>query len=104
MFPWTQTLALPSSGLGGPMIVLFPPRYSRSADLLWVAGLYVLAKIAEALDTSILETTRLVSGHTLKHLIAALAVYGVLRMLVKRSGCSNEAWLAVSRKVKAVRL
>lgn len=66
------------------MIFLFPPRYSRSADLLWVTALYALAKLAEALDARILAASRLVSGHTLKHLIAALAVYWVLRMLVKR--------------------
>jgi hypothetical protein len=79
--------------LVGLILVLFPPRYSHSGDLLGVAGLYVLAKIAEALDARILGATRFISGHTLKHLIAALAVYGVLRMLVKRSGCPNESWL-----------
>jgi hypothetical protein len=90
--------------LVGLIIVLFPPRYSRSADLLWVAGLYVLAKMAEALDARIWGATRFVSGHTLKHLIAALAVYCVLRMLVKRWGYVNEAWLALGQKVKAARL
>jgi hypothetical protein len=70
--------------LVGLILFLFPPRYSRSADLLWVAVLYALAKVAEALDARILAASRLVSGHTLKHLIAALAVYWALRMLVKR--------------------
>jgi len=68
----------------GLILGLFPPHYSRSADLLWAAVLYVLAKVAEALDARFLAASRLVSGHTLKHLIAALAVYWVLRMLVKR--------------------
>jgi len=68
-----------------PIIFLFPPRYSRSDDLLWVAVLYALAKVAEALDARILAASRLVSGHTLKHLIAALAVYWALWMLVKRA-------------------
>jgi hypothetical protein len=75
--------------LVGLMIFLFPPRYSRSADLLWVTVLYALAKVAEALDARILAPSRLVSGHTLKHLIAALAVYWVLRMLVKRQPPSH---------------
>lgn len=70
-------------------LALFPPRYNRSADLLWAAGLYSLAKVAEALDAQILAASRIVSGHTLKHLIAALAVYWVLRMLVKRSIASR---------------
>jgi hypothetical protein len=89
--------------LVGLIIFLFPPRYSRSADLLWATGLYVLAKFAEAQDANIWTATRFISGHTLKHLIAALAVYWVLRMLVKRSGYSNEAWLALSRKAKPAR-
>ena len=71
------------------MIFLFPARYSRSADLLWVTVLYALAKVAEALDARILAASRLVSGHPLKHLIAALAVYWVLRMLVKRQPLSH---------------
>jgi hypothetical protein len=86
--------------LVGLIIVLFPPRYSRSSDLLWVVALYVLAKLAEALDARIWGATRFISGHTLKHLVAALAVYWVLRMLVKRSGYRNEAWSALSQKVK----
>ena len=72
----------------GLVLVLFPPRYTRSLDLLWVTGLYVLAKIAEALDRPVFAITGFVSGHTLKHLIAAVAVYWVLRMLQKRSALS----------------
>lgn len=68
------------------LLVLFPPRYTRSLDLLWVMGFYLLAKAAEALDRPIFALTGFVSGHTVKHLIAAVAVYWVLRMLQKRSG------------------
>jgi len=75
--------------LVGLMMFLFPPRYSRNADLLWVTVLYALAKVAEALDAGVLAASRLVSGHTLKHLIAALVVYWVLRMLVKRQPPSH---------------
>ena len=66
------------------MIWLFPPRYRRTADLLWVIGIYALAKAAEALDQPIMSLTKTVSGHTLKHLIAAVAVLWLLRMLAKR--------------------
>ena len=68
----------------GLMICLFPPRYSRNTDLLWVVGIYGLAKIAEATDRPILNTTGFISGHTLKHLIAAVAVFWLLRMLSRR--------------------
>jgi hypothetical protein len=75
--------------LVGALLCLFPARYSRGADLLWAAGLYGLAKVAEALDARIFAVTHFVSGHTLKHLLAAFAVYWVLRMLVIRTPVRN---------------
>ncbi|BCX88594.1 hypothetical protein MIN45_P0963 [Methylomarinovum tepidoasis] len=41
--------------------------------LIWALGWYGLAKLAEWLDGGILRWTGLISGHTLKHLLAALA-------------------------------
>lgn len=67
------------------MIGLFPPRYGHTADWFWVVGIYALAKAAEALDQPIMSLTKVVSGHTLKHLIAAVAVFWLLRMLARRS-------------------
>jgi Ceramidase len=72
------------------MMILFQSRYSRSRDLLWVAVFYALAKILEALDARIYAWLGWVSGHTLKHIAATVAVYWVYRMLAKRS------WLTVS--------
>jgi hypothetical protein len=64
--------------------LLLPSRYTRGRDLAMVAGLYVLAKILEAMDRPIFELGHIVSGHTLKHLAAAGAGYWILRMLRKR--------------------
>jgi len=64
--------------------LLLPTRYTRGRDLAIVAGLYVLAKILEMLDRPIFEFGHIVSGHTLKHLVAAAAGYWILRMLQKR--------------------
>jgi hypothetical protein len=65
--------------------LLLPPRYTRGTDLLWVVGFYALAKILETWDRQVFALTwRSVSGHTLKHLAAAMAGYWVLRMLMKR--------------------
>jgi hypothetical protein len=65
--------------------LLLPPKYTRSADLGWVAGFYVLAKILEIADRQVFALTgRTVSGHTLKHLAAAAAGYWILRMLKRR--------------------
>lgn len=69
------------------MMILFRSRYSRGRDLLWVAGFYALAKVLEALDAQIYAGLVWISGHTLKHIAATVAVYWVYRMLAKRS-CS----------------
>ncbi|HEX8893989.1 MAG TPA: hypothetical protein VF783_11735 [Terriglobales bacterium] len=66
------------------IVLLLPPRYTRSSDLALVAGFYVLAKVLETLDKPIFELGHIVSGHTLKHLAAATAGYWILRMLQKR--------------------
>lgn len=66
------------------LLALFPPRYTRSGDLLAVLGLYALALALEWLDRPIFGLTGSVSGHTIKHLLAALAGYWVLRHLLCR--------------------
>ena len=63
----------------------------RPADghprLLWAGlGGYVLAKLCEALDRPIFAATgELVSGHTLKHLAAAVGVGLIARMIARRA-------------------
>jgi hypothetical protein len=72
------------------MIVLFPPRYTRAGDFIGAGILYGLAKVAEHFDQAIYEATgRVVSGHTLKHLLAAAAIYWMLRMLKLRTPTSD---------------
>ncbi|MFQ5961863.1 MAG: hypothetical protein ACE5MG_10750, partial [Candidatus Methylomirabilales bacterium] len=66
------------------MLLLFPPRYTRTADLFGVVGWYVLAKIFELFDGQIFALGGFVSGHTLKHLASAMAAYWILRMLRTR--------------------
>jgi hypothetical protein len=55
------------------MLWLFPARYNRGGDIVVVLVIYGAAKIFEALDARILAMGGVVSGHTLKHLVAALA-------------------------------
>ncbi len=66
------------------LMLIFPPRYTRAPDLLVALGFYAMAKIFEVLDARIFALGHVVSGHTLKHLLAAFCVYWVLRMLEKR--------------------
>jgi hypothetical protein len=55
------------------MAVLQPSRYTRGNDIYWVFAAYVLAKLLELFDREFLALGNLVSGHTLKHLAAAVA-------------------------------
>lgn len=67
------------------LIAAFPARHSHRLWLLWGVGLYLLAKLAEARDHEIFALTgMMLSGHTLKHLLAAAAAYCVVIMLKKR--------------------
>ena len=66
------------------MMYLYPPRYTRSLDIAGALGFYALAKLLEVLDVQIYQLAGVVSGHTLKHLAAALAPFWILRMLKRR--------------------
>jgi hypothetical protein len=43
-----------------------------------------LAKLFEFFDKQIYSFTRMISGHSLKHITAGVACYWILRMLQKR--------------------
>ena len=66
-------------------VALFPSHYTHAGRLTTAVALYVVAKLAELLDAWLYSLGHLVSGHTLKHLLAACALYQVLRMLRERS-------------------
>ena len=66
------------------LLALFPPRYDRSADWVVLIGWYALAKVCEVLDRPVFALGGWVSGHSLKHLTAALAAWWLLRMLQLR--------------------
>jgi hypothetical protein len=68
-----------------PLVLLFfPSRYTGTADLLGVLGWYVLAKVLEHPFDATIYGAAGVSGHTLKHLAAAMAAFWVLAMLWRR--------------------
>ncbi len=68
-----------------PVIALtHKARFSHSRELIGVVTFYVLAKLAEQYDQAIHEMLGVISGHTIKHLLAAIATYLVLRMLMLR--------------------
>lgn len=60
-------------GLLIPLILLmFPTTNYRSSTTWGILGLYVIAKLAEHFDHQLFDSL-LISGHTLKHLFAAVA-------------------------------
>jgi hypothetical protein len=72
------------------MAALLPSRYTRASDLYFIFGWYVLAKLLEFLDAQVLAYSQLISGHSLKHVAAAVAGVVVCRMLVRRTLAGQE--------------
>jgi len=63
------------------LALLYPSRYTRGNDIYWVFAAYVVAKVFETFDHEILALGNLMSGHSLKHLAAAVGSLLVMRML-----------------------
>ncbi len=67
------------------MALLQPSRYTRGTDIYWVFAGYVLAKLLETFDRALFGLGHVASGHSLKHLAAAIAGLVVCRMLWLRT-------------------
>jgi len=76
---------------GYSVVILFllarqhPSRYTRGNDIYWVFAGYVVAKLLETFDKQLYELGHVASGHSLKHLAAAVAGLLVCRMLYLRT-------------------
>jgi hypothetical protein len=68
------------------ILVLFPDERGRLGTRFLAVGLvaYAAAKVLELLDRPIFERLHWVSGHSLKHVLAALAVGCIAAMLARR--------------------
>jgi len=72
-----------------PLILLFmKPTFSHGNRYWWLLFTYVLAKFLEYFDEAIFEVFSVVSGHTLKHLVAALGMLLLLDGYKKRNSMS----------------
>ncbi|HZY89998.1 MAG TPA: hypothetical protein VFE78_34565 [Gemmataceae bacterium] len=73
------------------LIYLFPARYTHAGGVFVALGWYLLAKVLELgpVDHGIYSAGQLVSGHTLKHLAAALGAYWLFRMVKYRRPAAN---------------
>jgi len=56
------------------ILILFPTGAMRTSFLWWTLVIYALSKIAEHFDLWIFEITGMISGHSIKHLLASLAI------------------------------
>ena len=67
------------------VILMYEGRFTLRRYLLYTFGFYILSKFAEFSDRTIYTVTNNhLSGHTLKHILAALAVFSVYLMLKRR--------------------
>ena len=79
---------------GGMLAVVWltflePRRHALPVELGWVIGLYVVAKLLEMSDVDVFDVTgHMISGHSLKHWVAAAAALPVIRALHKRRDIS----------------
>lgn len=65
-----------------PLMLVTAKGRGLHASWLWISLLsYALAKVAEQFDVAIYTAIGLVSGHALKHLLGALAIYFALKAL-----------------------
>jgi hypothetical protein len=96
VYVWVQGAPL----LAIPFILaMFPSRYTHRIYLLYGLGFYALAKVAEFYDRETFAVTvNLISGHSLKHLLAALAPLFLFLMLRRRRarGVAHAGYAAAS--------
>jgi predicted membrane channel-forming protein YqfA (hemolysin III family) len=67
------------------ILLLYPSPWSDTRYILAGLVVYVIAKIFEVTDTQIYALGHIVSGHTLKHLVAAAGVWCLVLMVRNRS-------------------
>jgi Ceramidase len=68
-----------------PLLLVLYPRPARyTTSVVALLAVYAVSKLLEFLDTEIFQLGAILSGHTLKHFAAALALACLLPMLVAR--------------------
>jgi len=83
LYVWVQfipMLAIPA------LLLMFESPFPHRRILFVALAIYAVAKVAEYYDQAVFEQTiNLISGHSLKHLLAALAPFLVYVMLKRRT-------------------
>ena len=79
------------------LTMLKPSRYTRGNDVYYMFGWYALSKVFETFDAQFFALGNFVSGHTLKHLAAAISGFVACYMLSQRT-LKEQAKLAAARR------
>ena len=88
-YVWVQLIPLLTIPVA---MVLYRARYSHRWLLLVALGWYALAKISEANDGQILALSQgVISGHTLKHVAAAVSTLAIWLWLARRQPIAVES-------------
>lgn len=67
------------------MLCFYPHQYTHTGYMHATTGLYIVAKLSEVLDGPIYHiTNHIISGHSLKHIVAALGPVLLAKMLHER--------------------
>ena len=71
-----------------PVILLtYSSRYGGVAAYWWLLGLYLLAKVFEHFDHEVHSALVMISGHSIKHILAAVGLLILLNSYEGRKGC-----------------
>ncbi len=76
-----------------PLIILLFPSPGRNGVLRllgWVFIWYIIAKISEYFDKEIYSITGFISGHSLKHIAAAIATWYIVKMFAYKYSTHNK--------------
>ena len=63
------------------ILLMFKAKFTHDRYIWWFLGCYLIAKVCEALDDQIFDLMTVISGHSLKHLLASLGCFIYLRYL-----------------------
>lgn len=76
---WIQTVPILSSVM---LLIMFNSKYTHQYYLIFAVAVYLIAKVFELNDENIFYfTNNIVSGHTIKHVLASVSIGSIFRML-----------------------
>jgi len=75
-----------------PLLVMFKPKYLGNKLLFAAFGLYIAAKAFEHFDKLVFSVMGILGGHTLKHLLASIAVLCLIYAIPTRRIVANKSF------------